>query len=263
MGTTSRDELMGACKSANAMIEYLGQKALHHYCYKIYTCEERLDSWKAEAGLFLSDGSNWNDIEDGKRLNPAGAKTKRFGTCFSFSQSENVAMWMLYGGMTHTGVMVDFRRRDINSVLEAEEIHLGYWEGKKYIVVKTLKKHQFDLEISDVLYCSDPIDVVKRSDNRCDMKDGKLLESIGWRRKAYPWNYENECRLTVSVDNSLVPGNCNQVKIPINNVYDRLEQETRIYSSPNNADKMHQPSQLMSSINWDLCWGCLRKRTLA
>ena len=137
---STKVDLMRACLSSSTLINYLEERGINHNNYKVYTREERLSSWKSEGGFFLNDGASWNDIDDRLRLNPKGEKQKRFGTCFSFSRSENVAMWMLYGRMTHTGIMVDFLPTDIKNIIRTETISLGRWISGKFIEEQVLEK---------------------------------------------------------------------------------------------------------------------------
>ncbi len=44
----------------------------------------------------FSDGSNWNDNDDYFRMKKESVDDLLLARCFTFSKSENVAMWMLY-----------------------------------------------------------------------------------------------------------------------------------------------------------------------
>lgn len=197
-----RVDLEKACASVTEMVNYLCSKAENHNNYKIYTCESRLDTWIRDKALYLSNGKKWNDVDDRKRLNPTESSYpyENFAMCFSFSKSESVAMWMLYGGMQNEGVMLDLRRRDIHKLIETPQISLGWWENDGFNHAATLSKEAFRIILSDVVYCSDPLEAIKRSDARCDCLNEELITALGWRRKAYPWCYENECRLVVEIE---------------------------------------------------------------
>lgn len=256
-----KDELISACSSATNMIDFLHGKAENHNNYKVYTNEGYLFSWKRSRALYLSNGGNWNDTEDRERFNPNRCSKVNFGICFSFSKSESVAMWMLYGGMKKEGVMIDLQRSDIKQLRETSEINLGWWENDVFMQTKTLKKGEFQIDISDVIYCSDPLEVIKRSDTRCDCSNQQLIAALGWRRKAYPWCYENECRLVVTVNKSQITDyHINTVQIPVEDMFEELEKAGRIYRAPNSSAIQHQASRLSSKIDWDLCKsGCLIK----
>lgn len=55
----------------------------------------------------------------------------------------------------------------------------------------------------DMLYVaneSDGSNTIKRSDERVEHIDDNLIDNLGSFTKSYPWAYENECRLIISVD---------------------------------------------------------------
>lgn len=98
-----------------------------------------------QESLFLSTGGNWNDIPDRISFNPPGANVIRFGACFSVSESESVAMWMLHGGLHKEGVMADFSRNQINSCLNTEYVALGVWKGREFSPIMVLDKNMYTI----------------------------------------------------------------------------------------------------------------------
>lgn len=262
-GITRKDTLENACKSVTTMVDYLHSRAKNHNNYKIYTCESRLETWMHNKALYLSNGNKWNDTDDRKRLNPTDDSYPyvNFAICFSFSKSESVAMWMLYGGMQNEGVMIDLKRGDVKKIFETPQINLGWWENDRFNVVATLSKEEFRIALSDVIYCSDPLEVIKRSDTRCDCSDEGLIEALGWRRKAYPWCYENECRLVIEIDKKRI-SDCriDTAQIVVADMFYELETAGRIFRSPNSRCGRHLASRLSSRIEWNLCEnGCPQK----
>lgn len=251
----TKEDLQNACLSKETMIAFLHQTALNHNNFKVYTREERLLSWIENNALYLENGKRWNDTDDRIRFNPEDSSKLRFGLCFSFSKSENVAMWMLYGGMHNKGVMLDLRRKDIKQLLDIEQITLGYWnENGRFQELDILAKDKFTVELSDMLYCSEPIATVKRSDTRCDVDDSAIIKSLEWRIKAYPWCYENECRLVISVNKKDISNSdVSTIKINTGKMYQELIENNRIYEAPNNNTSMYQHSRLASRIEWSLC----------
>lgn len=255
-----RDELVEACSSAETMIAYLQEKAANHHNYKIYATDRYLVSWMSSKALFLSNGSTWNDKDDRTRLNPLNAPTVNFGTCFSFSKSENVAMWMLYGGMWNDGIMVDFSHSAMSRIMKTSEVSLGFWYDNQFKVVQSLGKDQFSIELSDVLYCSEPAEVIKRSDTRCNLNDDSLIKALGWHKKVYPWCYENECRMVISIDRNKISDryfresdNKWAIKVNVDDIFDEMNKEGRIYRAPNNQNKKYAASKLAARIDWNLC----------
>lgn len=264
---TSSDELYEKLANPKSFREYLSEKAQNHHNYKCYTCSERFESWCAHKALFLSNGSNWNDISDREAFNPVGDKMLRFGMCFSFSKSESIAMWMLYGGTKKQGIMVDFRQTDIvTKVKQIENITLGYWNRKNFHEVIKLKRPQFEIHLEDVLYYGindkepDTYDV-KRSDAVCRQISAELVDTVKCIKKKYPWNYENECRLYVSVDKSLIPDEMvDTVYIDVGSTYEKLIDAGRVYNAPNSTGtEAYQPSKMTSLVDWDLCKHCTGK----
>ena len=143
-------------KDEVTLYDFLCYKAANHTHFKMYSEEDIIDSIIEEGALFIGDGQNWNDVNDKKNLQSDNQKI--FAKCFSFSKSESVAMWMLYGGIKHKGAMIDLRKEDINNLLSAPEISLGKWVDKdnndkikEFQVIKTLKRsdNNFTIELID------------------------------------------------------------------------------------------------------------------
>lgn len=258
---SNKADLQSASITSTALIGYLEDKACTHMHYKIYTCADYLSSWFAERALYLSNGRNWNDVEDSTRFNPPNSSVINFGICFSYSKSENVAMWMLYGGMQQRGTMIDFTQRSIKAMLDIQEIEVGSGAGSGFTAFKMLKKPDFNIFLSDILYCSLPSKdntyTIKRSDARMEGISAEILDPLGWRQKAYPWFYENECRLVVSIDKNKLPGlNPDSVKLSLGDTLQNIKKSGRIYCSPNNETDKYLHSTLQGKINWNLCGRC-------
>lgn len=83
-------------------VKHLREKGKNHTNYKIYSYGTRITDIIDETTLYLSDGQRWNDRIDRDNFCRKD-QPRRFARCFSFSKSENVAMWMLYGGMKKMG----------------------------------------------------------------------------------------------------------------------------------------------------------------
>lgn len=238
-----------------------------------------------EGFLYLSDGSNWNDLEDREHFNPEGCTDRNFGLCCSFSKSENVAMWMLYGGVSHSGAMLNIKRNQMNKIVnennkEDSFISLGNFKGDSFKETLMICKADYEIFRQDILYDSGKNDTkrtIKRSDDKCSIEDiwdiKTYLQEIDaiQVKKSYPWNYENECRLYISVKNYTVltrklQEKCHTVRIKIpESVSSELRQQ--IYRSPNfladvqSKMKLNE-STLGSSLAWDLCKKCTINKEL-
>ena len=242
------------CSSAEKLKEYLRQKALAHNSYKCYSQIERIRSIVQDKALYLNDGRGWNDITDRTNFRKDGKDRVNFGKCFSFSQDENVAMWMLYGGIHHMGAMVDFTRMGINNILKTSSIELGYFENGQFCSVETIERPDFEMWVTDIVYCNENTRYLKRSDETCTNVEQSVLDQLGAVRKAYPWNYENECRLIVSVHMNAVPEKCDTVKIDLSMI-DLGKSLARAYYCPSYQGKQEegfQESALNRTIDWDL-----------
>lgn len=267
MGNGSNYKLKNQIDSPSDLMEYLHRKVLAHNTYRVYTNAGYFNSWVKEDGLFLSDGAKWNDVQD-RDLFRNSDEEKRFGICFTFSISENVAMWMLYGGMEHRGIVVPFKRSEINRIRESNTIQLGSWEGNVFKPYKNLSAEDgdFRFELVDMIYYGDGKDGdcydIKQSDERVNGVPKSLIDSIEFAKKAYPWAYENECRFIVHVKRSAIEGyNGNTVRIPLYGLYTEISQ--RVVCSPNyDGEPIFLSSNLKGKIDWDLCRNCDNKTIL-
>lgn len=257
------------------MKTYLAQTGVKHKNYKSYTTYSKLAPKIEENAIYLSTGEHWNDIQDRESFNSAFSDTVNFGLCFSYAGYESVAMWMLYGGMENEGVMVDFTNAMIRQMLSAKSVDLVKWENGKFRY-KTLSKEAYQIRLMDVVYVehlNESADYYKihRGTEKSDIK-GEILDDLPPIRKAYPWNYEKECRLVLSVDRSELRDGYNSARIEIPGIYRDLSRNKRLYMSPNakvekiesTRDITFQPSKLNGTIDWDLCRDCkgkLNKRT--
>ena len=258
--------LKNSFRNCNALHVYLSQKARKHNYYKIYTTYCKMIYWVNERALFLSDGTQWNDTKDSASFNNSNSDYYNYGLCFSFSRSENVAMWMLYGGMEHKGVMIDlWRDLVLNIISQTETVDLGFWENNTFKAVMKLNKDYFKLSIIDVLYIaegqsSNTYDI-KRSGETIKNVDKAYVDELNGIKKTYPWNYENECRLILSVPRKLMKDKrLSTAKIPVGDIFIKVNKHNRIYKSPSFVEGSEQTelenSKLRGEMNWDLCDKC-------
>ncbi|MCR4896965.1 MAG: hypothetical protein K5891_09350, partial [Lachnospiraceae bacterium] len=175
---------------------------------------------------------------------------KAFGRCFSFSQSENVAMWMLYCRHPED-LMINISPRIIRKILsEKPSIELGKWDDG-FIAIRTLSPEEYDCEFIDVLYCDEYSDetAIKRSGELVTGVNRDILRGFTYYKKSFPWNYENECRLVVTVDDSLITDGANSIKISV----DSLRTNSKVYHSPQyegeNAEG-YERSMLRGTMKW-------------
>lgn len=260
-------------------LKHLRDKAENHNYYKIYSSDTRITDIIDKKTLYLSDGQGWNDKIDRNNFCREG-QLKRFAKCFSFSRSENVAMWLLYGGMESKGLMLNIKKSLMKDIVDkCDEVELGYWEkknGKEEFVVKAkIPKDNFDLYLIDILYYGDSDEKgkydLKRSSTKYELGEVAVIDQLSGCVKSYPWSYENEVRLILELkkengevtkiydDKQITGARINFAKIFMKH----SETDITIYESPNYKGKHHHTkSTLFEKIDWNLCSDCRRKSIL-
>ena len=255
--------LQTECLSVVQLEKYLNAKAANHKCYKTYARLNRIQAWIDSDCFYLDDGSNWNDTHDRQTFNSDNAKVKRFGRCFSFSKSESVAMWMLYGGMQKDGAMLEFTQKAMRQLISTPNVEIGNWVDGRFICAGHLDREQFDLELKDILYAASSSKesngiYIRRSDEVYHNAPASVINQLEHCVKSTSWSYENECRLILTVKKSVLPSNqaITSVKIPFNGLL-LQEGQTSIYCAPNfRGEKPYNASKLSDEIDWNLCHGC-------
>lgn len=254
--------LKNACYTMQELEMYLATKAQNHKCYKTYTVSHRIQSWLEADCFYLDDGSRWNDIHDRNTFNTSQSDVKRFGRCFSFSTSESVAMWMLYGGMKKKGAMLEFTKKGMSELIRnTTYIELGNWVDNKFNSVITLQQNQFDLALKDILYTGDSDAnsiYIRRSDESYKNAPIDVIKQLQYCVKSVAWSYENECRLILTVDKSIIPNGSHvtSARIPLKGFLQDAA-KARIYCSPNyRGVKEFGESKISDEVDWDLCYGC-------
>ena len=248
------------------LISYLSQKAENHKNYKHYTKAYKIETILNNNTIYLSNGSNWNDLIDKKNFNSDESETINFGICLSFSKSESIAMWMLYSG--NEGCMIDYDTKTIRAILDAKFVEMGNFVDGTFIPLKRFNRDLFDISIFDIVYYDFEKDrkkigdvvYVKRSDETNKEFPKTKLDELTFNKKTLPWSYENECRLVVSIKKEVL-GNDTGDTVAISFSEKLVEGlKKRTYDSPNSKANKYQESNLKNKINWDLCYGCEKGR---
>lgn len=249
---------------------YLIQKAQSHRNYKLYSTIEKLESTLKQGSFFLSNGCTWNDTVDRENFNSSNLATMNFGLCMSFSKSENVAMWMLYGGTQKRGAMFNIPPKLLKqSLSHSNELELGYFNSGNFITVCTVPKSQYKIKLIDILYYSldsnNTIYTLKRADERYSTSNLHLLDALKHSKKTYPWAYENECRLIVTVNKSLIKDSkITSLKLPFPSSINPKTLKKQLVLAPNftgSSTSNYNISTLSQKIDWDLCTNCITKCT--
>ena len=262
MGKT-KDSLTSSLENADALKRYLIKKGENHKNYKTYSSQKFIREIINEQRIYLNDGSNWNDIADRKAFNSDEMEYKNYGKCFSFSESESVAMWMLYGGIDNCGAMINFTQKDMKKLFGIEHIILGVFENGKFVEYSRLKKDKFEIKLIDILYTrkGSRTCYVRRSTETNRNVAIDVIQSLGDECvKDVAWSYENECRLVVRIHKDYIKKNETVVKIDLS-PYNFSESFERVYHSPTyKGEKSYKKSELSGYIDWDLCGNCISKQ---
>ena len=265
MTRENNEENLTTCSADfDNLFDYLKKKGKSHNSYKSYSSIDRIVSIRDSKKLYLSTGSNWNDISDRNSFNSPDSGVVNFGKCFSFSTEENVAMWMLYGGIDKRSGMLDFTKKGIWSILSIPQIDFGFTDDANgFVIERTLTRDSFELYCVDVVYYKEQQNgyYIKRSDEQYGCLDPSVFRKLSICKKAYPWHYESECRLVCTVNKKLLDEKCHVARIDLDGL-DLGKSLERIYHGPNypnNDTKSTLPSTLDNSIDWSLCDGPCKK----
>ncbi|MCQ2515187.1 MAG: DUF2971 domain-containing protein [Ruminococcus sp.] len=237
-------------------VAYLNQKGRNHPYYKYYSPKYKVDNIVATKSIYLSSGKDWNDTKDSKKIGK-----NCFATCFSCTKIENVAMWMLYGGINGDGAMIDFSKSVINNIVDStKSIELGAFVDDEFCRNMTLTEGQFTIEMIDIVY-SDKVDKsynLRRQDELVLGIDEKIYEMISGFCKSYSWRYESECRMIIKVDKKIkIDDSINTARVLLSD-RDLEEIKKNITLSPlyDGKHKSYKQSALKGEVCWDLCKNC-------
>lgn len=251
--------------SYQEVVNYLNDRGSNHKNYKYYASRNRIRSILEDSFLYLSDGTCWNDKYDRENFNPPFLDTRNFGICFSATVEENIAMWMLYGGVDGNGAMINFDKKVLETIHDAEYYECGRFnEDGIFECLEIIDKNDVEFSLIDVLYFSsrknnDSKTLVKHdSKSKAYDIESRIFPKIAQLAKHKSWSYENEVRLVASV-NKLKLGTkwsrISFIKIPISVTNDFIA--NRVFDSPVSDEfGIFRDSELVGTVDWDLCAGC-------
>lgn len=260
-----QNSMKESSSTSEELIRFLQEKAANHRSLKTYGKEASILPIIEEGVLRLSDGSAWNDRDDAQRFCSKRQECKKFAKCFTFSRTESVAMWLIYGGDLRgnnerfKGLMVDFKMQLNNVIKETEKVTLCYYDRNAKAEVgesRQLTKGEFEISLMDMLYYRETEKgyTLKRSDERKTV-DRKVFEGVYNYTKAYAWAYENECRLIVSVPKAFI-GNAqfNTAKIQLpDTVLENIEIiKSPLYPKQEECKISTLPSRLTGNIRFEV-----------
>lgn len=252
--------------SAEELRNYLSETAKRHNHYKFYAKNpEYVRCILEDRFLYLNNGDKWNDSNDKNNLQ-CNEDKQYYVKCFSYAADENVAMWMLYGGIYHKGVMIDFTKKAMGGILKVPKVELGYFEDGVFHSQKTIERPKFEIWLTDIVYSNEKTRYLKRSDENCYGVSPQVFAGLGYCKKSYPWSYESECRLMVSVNKNEVPEKCTDIRIDLSTV-DMGKTLQRVYMCPSYEGKKlkgFKESALGNTVTWELldeeCQKCKDKK---
>lgn len=210
--------------------DYLRDKGKSHKYYKIYYKSYKIVKEILDKKSLLFRNSDFNDAEE--KLNKVNGKYP-FILCLTFSQKENIGMWSMYG--CKEGMMIEYSQSFINKYLLGPKVEIELGDFKKGTFSKVTSCNDYEINCYDVLYkeVSDKnIVKIKRHDEVVkNLNENSLKNVYDFLIKRYEWNYENECRIIIWVDEKYIKDakEINCVRFPIAD--DELK-ELKIVLSP-------------------------------
>ena len=238
----------------------LQENGAMHRNYKMYTSMERALGILVSGYLYLSNGRNWNDVDDATLMNVR----KVYATCFSCSTKENIALWMLYGEKHgKEGAMLNFYPSVLKEIMRVETIDLGQFNNhhqfeSKYTLTK--KQNDYTIFMSDVVYtdtCNNGKVVLALGDEHV-YADRNILNNENVFHKNYAWSYEKECRLIVRMKEMWKfradREELSWIRIKIPEKMVTKMKKDRLIRSPVYAGgvAIGELSELTDKVNWDL-----------
>lgn len=245
-----------------SVCRYLSNKGSKHAHFRYYADIDRIKKILSGSAVYLTDGSHWNDRFDACNFNPHFSSFKRFGICMSYSASESIAMWMLYGGHSGAGAMIDFEKEILVSAMEAPCFEFGHFGAGGFVSEKTLSRDEVQIELIDIAYFREGNEenegyALKLPFEKQAEVTGLILDNLGPFVKHESWSYEQEVRMVATVDKRLLDNRASSYKcmrLPLG--IPRDYPNRRIYNSPVSDSALFCDSNLVGTVEWDLCNGC-------
>ena len=198
------NKLKDIIEDSESLSQGLKDNACRHQFYNSYTSMERAMAFLLSGNMYITNGSNWNDIFDRETMQ----NRELFAKCFSCSTKENIAMWMLYGAKRgKQGAMLRYPRSVMNEIISIDTVLLGKFNNSKRFEGDEISKSSgdFDIFLTDVIYGD------ASKDNRLminlyedhERVEKSVIENMDIFIKNYAWSYERECRLVVKLSEKM------------------------------------------------------------
>jgi len=239
--------------------EVLKKNAEQHRRYDMYTSMERALGVLHTGEIYISNGANWNDVNDRTLMDANNA----YGLCLSCSTRENIAMWMLYGA-NHgkDGAMLMLYPSVMKDLVNAGTIELGYFQKNgKFHKAYTLKNRvDYEAYLSDVVYidpCKDGMVRLTEGESHVTVNQS-ILKGSDIYYKDYAWSYEKECRFVIKLNDYWIKTAKNE-KLP--NIRVKMSDSSRnkmtyerLIRSPvySGTSTRGVDSKLFKKVDWNL-----------
>lgn len=127
-----------------------------------------------------------------------------FVLCFCNSETDNIPMWYLYGGLGGQGAKLGFTadkmEKLIQNITYVEIVENNCLSGEK------IYRDQFSLEYGWVFYDKQDCKYVKHKSKKYKIGDpNELFVKDNYFIKDYAWNYEKEFRIVIRILGENVP----------------------------------------------------------
>lgn len=246
--------------SPDALYSGLCSNAEKHRFYNLYSSMDRVMCLLLTGCFYVSNGSKWNDKRDRELMRPIN----KYGKSFSCSTMENIAMWMLYSGdKGKHGAMLKIPNSTMLEILRSETLEPGRFDSETGAFISSgAVLHQgkdFSMELIDIVYYEELKDG-KNGTKRVrltlgedhDCADKRILDESKVFYKRYEWSYEKECRLIVTLNDTLKAEDWPFLRIKLSEKA-RRELRDRVYRSPvYKGTDFGTASKLTGDIDWNL-----------
>lgn len=235
----------------------LRERGLRHNYYHRYQPRKLMESMFDENCLYLTGGANWEDLVDKNNINKNVKNTKRYVCCFTYGNTENAALWLLNANIKNEdGLMMRLPKKIMKQIIEEaknSKVELGRFDKNNKFIKEKDKVKIEDVYITDLYYTNDRtksgIRKATFGENHPIISE-KEYEKTVHVSKAYPWKYENECRLIVEIENKGTKEDV--LKLPLNNELVQFIKNNCIVADPVHdfKNEEYNESQLKGKIKF-------------
>ena len=192
----------------DTLVSFLKTKGENHKCYYHYTSWDSFLKIFENSSFLLTRGNSLNINDQHEALMKGSWSTwnKTYSGSFAYGQSENMAMWGLYGQPETDAIRIAIPRAEmLNWIHGTKEVYI--WDGAPIDSIRA------DVTLNDIVYVSGEA----HSGNLLLSHQGKTLETdnipglkgvdtahqmTGYIKNA-AWRYENEVRIRVELPYSV------------------------------------------------------------